>query len=922
MSEKEKSVGDRSFDDFRQGSFGNSGQNLYVSKRGVLQRIHRFDVDGNGFADIFYANGQEIDECPPLALVSDPLKCPETRFLPALGAFDCCVVDLNGDGCEEIVVANQCDGTKSDVAASLYWGGPDGYSENRRTELYAPDSIGVAAGDFDGDGRPEIAFLSPGRLRIFSKGDCGYLGDGFTDLAVEAFSLAAGDLDGDGCADLYLRMREGAPRIYWGGPGGIRADRYTEVGEGDLPMANAPTLTTAAKRGYAPGWRAAIIGIDGVPHVCKPEKTAVSFYRIDRKRRLIPAFSLPAGGVVMAAAGRVTGAEYDDLLLAVCREEKGETEESWLLPGSAAGFNWKKRRALPTRNVRDAALIDLANCGRCSIVFAQGGDSVMYTTTSVVYPVDGRGKIDPAPRSFTTHNAVAVRAVRFGGDPAPGLLFVNHMGGRRLGDVPVYIYLNENGSFAPERRLELPGHSAVDLICADLNDDGRADLVVLNSAECAPQLDPGSFVYYQGEGGFDREHPQVIESFRAHGSAIGDFRRCGYLDLVVSGYRQPELRIFHGGPKGYAKKPSQIINMDVNSKGYKASRDRFNEENTFDDKNFGEARYLFAADFNNDGYLDLFVSQIRGQRAMILHGGPAGFSMDRVTFLPVEGSCCARAADLNGNGYLDLVVGGHGSWSKAQPYESALWIFWGGPEGFSQERCCMLPASSSNSLCIADFNRDGRPDIFVTSYQAPRNRDIDAYIYWNGPDGFSPRRRQRLFNHAGSGCMAVDFDEDGYIDLAVCHHRAYGNHIAESKVWWNGPDGFEPKKVTHLPTIGPLGMVTASPYNLMDGGEEEFYTSRAFGIPAGTERIAEVVLACELQRKTWVKLQLRTAATAELLERSAWFGASYRQNYFTGSGAVNAPVPVGHGVIQYRLALGARNGGNSPRVHEVKIVFQ
>ncbi len=382
------------------------------------------------------------------------------------------------------------------------------------------------------------------------------------------------------------------------------------------------------------------------------------------------------------------------------------------------------------------------------------------------------------------------------------------------------------------------------------------------------------------------------------------------------------MRIFHGGPEGYPKEPSQIINMDVNSKGYIPSRVDFNNDSSYDRKNFGEARFLCAADFDNDGYLDLFVPQIQGHRSMILRGGPEGFSMDRVTFLPVEGACCARAADLNGNGYLDLVIGAHGSWSKTHPYESSIYIFWGGPKGYSQERCCMLPASSSNSLVVADFNNDGLFDIFVTSYQAAHSRDIDAYIYWNSPEGFSINRRQRIFNHAGSGCMACDFDEDGYIDLAVCHHRSYGNHITNSKVWWNGPDGFEPKNTTKLPTIGALGMVTASPYNIMDGGEEEFFTSRVFDIPEGAERLSDIRLDMELQPKTWVKLQLRTAATAELLKDTPWFGAGYDQDYFTGSQQVNYPLAVGDRVIQYRLALGATNGGNSPRVKKVEIAFR
>ena len=33
------------FEAFRRGAFGNGGQNLYVSKKGVLQRIFQYDLD-------------------------------------------------------------------------------------------------------------------------------------------------------------------------------------------------------------------------------------------------------------------------------------------------------------------------------------------------------------------------------------------------------------------------------------------------------------------------------------------------------------------------------------------------------------------------------------------------------------------------------------------------------------------------------------------------------------------------------------------------------------------------------------------------------------------------------------------------------------------------------------------------------------
>ena len=55
----------KGFESFRTGSFGNGGHNLYVSRSGVLQRIHRFDTNQNGYFDLLFVNSQDFNERPP-----------------------------------------------------------------------------------------------------------------------------------------------------------------------------------------------------------------------------------------------------------------------------------------------------------------------------------------------------------------------------------------------------------------------------------------------------------------------------------------------------------------------------------------------------------------------------------------------------------------------------------------------------------------------------------------------------------------------------------------------------------------------------------------------------------------------------------------------------------------------------------------
>jgi len=897
----------RGFENFRQGHFGNAGQNLYVSRAGVLQRIHQYDLNGNGHLDLVFCNSQNHHERPPAYLYDDPLGAAARTDLPAEGAWTGAVADLNGDGYDDLILGMRNNGIRPDLNATVYYGAPDGMSERRQQKLPVPQCESVAAGDFDGDGRPDLAFASQGALRIFFQSDLGFEPQRFVDLDIAADQLAAADLDGDGFDDLVVRSVEGRVTVYWGGTDGINPDRATVFFE---PDSERPRPSDGAVQ-YAEHVEeakplAGIVHLNGLPHLFLPRSQSVTLLPVDKDRRSGPPLELFCSHAMAVAVGDLNGDGYVDLVFA-CRDLDNEGECSWIYWGGPDGFDETRRTPLNSHQACDVAVADLSGNGCADVILCQTHTPDSYSADSLIYRASRAG-IDPEPVRLPCEDARRVLLARAGTEAMPHVIFVNHFGRNRLGNINPYIYFGQADGFSPERRQELPGWGAVEALCSDFNDDGRVDIVLANASENSVDRDPGSYLLYNGPQGFAADPTWILPTNRAHGACVADINRNGHLDLIFCGFDNPDLLIFYG------KAPDTPNGLCFDT----ANPQRIRLEH--EGKLYNESRWIYLADLNNNGWLDLVVPQIAYDRSFILWGGPEGFSMDRCQPLSVIRGACARAADLTGNGYLDLIIGGHIT-SQDGPHDSFAYIYWNGPDGLREDRRTLLPASAVNSMAVADFNNDGLLDLFICSYHNGRERDIDSYLYWNRAGrGFSANDRTRLFTHSASGCLAADFNGNGWTDLAVANHKVEGDHIGHSAVWWNGPEGFSAERITRLPTSGPHGMTAVSPHSIADRGPEEFYLSAPYELPDGA-RVTEIEWEAETPPRTWVKAQLRFGSSEEDLEEAAWRGPDGEATWFESPQAVsplNQPGPW----VQYRLALGAPNACGTPRVTCVDVHYE
>jgi hypothetical protein len=147
-----------------------------------------------------------------------------------------------------------------------------------------------------------------------------------------------------------------------------------------------------------------------------------------------------------------------------------------------------------------------------------------------------------------------------------------------------------------------------------------------------------------------------------------------------------------------------------------------------------------------------------------------GFSSDRLLIEAMGGG--VGFADLGGSGTLDifLVNGGETPRGKSPSIlRNALYRNTGGGkfEDIAKDAGVDRVTNYGMGAAIADFDNDGRQDIFLTGFPG-------CTLYHNNGDGtFTDVTLDAGVENAGrwaAGAAWFDFDRDGYLDLVVCNY--------------------------------------------------------------------------------------------------------------------------------------------------------
>jgi hypothetical protein len=310
------------------------------------------------------------------------------------------------------------------------------------------------------------------------------------------------------------------------------------------------------------------------------------------------------------------------------------------------------------------------------------------------------------------------------------------------------------------------GTGPISMAVGDLNNDGKADIVVGNEVGTSNNV---NILLGNGDGTF--KAATVFTSGNNPVSvALADLNKDGKLDLVTVDLNSVNVNLALGNGDGTFKTATAI---NTNSSGCWS---------------------VFVGDFNNDAKLDLAVG-CSGGISVLLGNGDGTFQTPKVMAIGGGASGVGMtAADVNKDGKLDLLV-------PTGNQTFVVEVYLGNGDGTFQAVKNTPALPWPVAVSTGDFNADGKLDLVVGNQVSGNNVSI---LFGNGDGTFQTPTSYAAGGDGATTIVVGDFNKDGKPDVATAN--LFNNNVS---ILLGGSGGTLKTAITYGVATAPQAIVSA-----------------------------------------------------------------------------------------------------------------
>jgi hypothetical protein len=346
-----------------------------------------------------------------------------------------------------------------------------------------------------------------------------------------------------------------------------------------------------------------------------------------------------------------------------------------------------------------------------------------------------------------------------------------------------------------------------DIVAMDVNNDGKLDIIVSGESQTGDPIQSAIFINngdntYTLQGGIN-----VINPGHSADIKMGDINGDGFMDVIFNGNDNGAagrgIAINDGtGIFNIPATPYNVTNATISCGFADFNNDGLldyyvigngtgnigtiffqNQDGTFtkDDTSFTGTNLIdpdvTVLDFNNDGYLDMFIcawdDNAKSRISEILiNDGFGHFTTMAQPNLIQKGYGSAVWADVDGDGWLDLLLNGDGGANgEASSDKYRLYKNNGGvlePKAtFNDYR----QISVGDGARMVDWNNDGKLDIILTGWSNTKNRQVTMLFTCTDAANFTFVEDTNFSSSvpgvSESSIETADLNNDGKIDLLI-----------------------------------------------------------------------------------------------------------------------------------------------------------